>query len=139
MLYDLNNPLQRENFKLRCNALFKKGGIVDLTEKKRRTNKQNRYLHLILSYFGINFGYSTDEVKIGIFKLMCNRDLFFLDDTLGFPRLKSTKDLSVHEMTDAIERFRKFSAEQGLYIPSPDEEDMMDEVDVEVSRQSSYL
>ena len=44
MLYDLRNPLDRERFKRRCNALYQKQGIVDLSEKTQRSIQQNKFL-----------------------------------------------------------------------------------------------
>lgn len=42
---------------MKAEALAKKGGIVELTEKKpQRSSAQNRYLHSILAYFGLEVG-----------------------------------------------------------------------------------
>ena len=53
MLYDLKNPLDRERFKRRCNALLKKQCVVELSEKMKRSSQQNRYLHLLLGYLAM--------------------------------------------------------------------------------------
>lgn len=76
MLYDLKNPLDRERFKRRCNALYTKGCIVDLSEKTSRSNSQNRYLHCLLGYLGIETGNDMDYVKEVFYKRTANRDLF---------------------------------------------------------------
>ena len=77
MLYDLSNPLQCENFKLKSEALAKKGCIAELTEKKQqRTSNQNRYLHSILAYFGLEIGETMEYVKKHYFKVLCNKELF---------------------------------------------------------------
>lgn len=64
MLYDLSNPLQAEQFKSRSALLVKNGKIVELTEKKPiRTDRQNRYLHVILGYFASEMGNTLEYVK----------------------------------------------------------------------------
>ena len=77
MLYDLSNPLQAEQFKSRSALLVKNGKIVELTEKKPiRTDRQNRYLHLILGYFASETGNTLEYVKQKYFKILCNKDIF---------------------------------------------------------------
>ena len=69
MLYDLSNDLHAENFKKRCNMLYRKKCVVELTEKKpQRTLSQNAYLHAALGYFGMQSGYTIEEVKEWYFK-----------------------------------------------------------------------
>ena len=146
MLYDLSIELQAENFKKRCNALFKKKCLVDLTERKpQRTLRQNAYLHVILSYFGLQFGYKTDEVKDYHFKRIVNAELFVrkvTDVITGEERvtLRSSSDLTTEEMTIAIERFRNWAADvAGVYIPSPEEHRMVEQMEIEIQRAKLYL
>lgn len=146
MLYDLSNELQAENFKARCNALYKKRCIVDLSEKKqRRTLSQNAYLHAILGYFGLQFGYTIEEVKTWYFKQTCNPEIFVRekqDDIMGGTRrvLRSSAELSIDEMTMAIERFRNWAADKaGVYIPSPEEHRLVAQMEIEVQRGKLYL
>lgn len=145
MLYDLSNPLQAENFKLRCNTLYKKKCIVELTEKTQRSKSQNAYLHVILGYFGSQFGYELEEVKAYYFKELCNAELFVRYETDRVTgeqrkRLRSSKDLTKDEMTLAINRFRDWSAKTaGVYIPSPDEHRLVMQMEVEAQRTKQYL
>ena len=146
MLYDLENPLQAESFKRRCNRLYKKRCIVELTERKpRRSDSQNRYLHAALGYFGLQFGYRTEQVKQWYFKELCNPDLFcteITDKVTGEKRkaLRSSAELTAEEMTTAIERFRNWaSAEAGIYIPSPDEHRMVELMEIEAQRGKDFL
>lgn len=146
MLYDLSNELQAKNFKKRCNALYQKKCIVDLTEKKpQRTLSQNAYLHVALGYFGLQLGYETKEVKDWYFKETVNPQLFVRtkrDPITGEMRkqLRSSSDLTVDEMTTAIERFRNWSAEKaGIYIPSPEEHRLVTEMEIEVMKAKTYL
>lgn len=146
MLYDLQNELHAENFKKRVNALFLKKCIVELTEKKpQRTLKQNSYLHAALGFFGMQFGYTIEEVKMWYFKDTCNKELFVrhkTDTITGEQRkyLRSSAELTTEEMTVAIERFRNWSADvAGVYIPSPDEHRLVEQMEIEVMRGRMYL
>lgn len=144
MLYDLSNPLQCESFKVKAEALAKKGGIVELTEKKpQRSSSQNRYLHSILAYFGMEVGETAEYVKLNYFKLHCNRDLFVreVDDRFAgrIRVIRSSSDLDTEEMTRAIERYRNWAASEGVYIPSPEEHLMVQQMEIEISRNRMYL
>jgi len=145
MLYDLNNILDRERFKRRSNELYKKGVVVELTEKKeRRTLPQNSYLHLILSWYAMETGNTVEFVKQKYFKELCNAEIFIFtknDVHLGkVEDLKSSKDIDTADMTTAIERFRNWSsAECGIYLPEPNEKEFLRSIEVEMDRQRQWL
>ena len=145
MTYDLANPLDQQRFKTRCNHLYKQGGVVELTAKKgRRTIPQNSYLHLILGWFAIETGNTLDFVKKEYFKRYINPNIFVVeieDKYLGKIKvLRSSRDLTSAEMTTAIERFRNWaSAEAGVYLPSPDEQSLLQYIERESSRYKDYL
>lgn len=145
MLYDLSNPLHREGFKTRCNALFKKQCIVELTEKRPRTLAQNSYLHVALGYFGIQVGHTVNEVKDWYYKETCNPDLFVrkvTDAVTGNARIKlrSSSDLTTEEMTLSINRFRDWAAQvAGVYIPSPEDHRLIQMMEIETNRNKRYL
>jgi response regulator RpfG family c-di-GMP phosphodiesterase len=145
MLYDLSNPLHAANFKLRCNALYTEHAMVELTRKTTRTLRQNAYLHSILAYFAAMNHYTIDEVKRWYFKELCSPDLFIIETTDPFTgrprqRLRSSRDLTTEQMTTAIERFRNWSAQKaGLYIPSPDEHRLVQQMELEIDRAKNYI
>lgn len=146
MIYDLQNELQAKNFKVRCNTLYKKKCIVELSERKpQRTLRQNSYLHAALGYFAIQLGYKLDEVKEWYFKDTCNKELFVrykVDKITGEQRkvLRSSTDLTTEEMTVAIERFRNWAAETAtVYIPSPDEHRLIEQMEREIMKNKLYL
>jgi hypothetical protein len=146
MKYDLSNQSDRERLMEHVRqAVEKREGIVEFTTKKRqRSLPQNRYLHVILSYFASQYGESMEYVKEKFFKEVCNRDLFFQlvnDRILGYTeRVRSTADLTTEEMSLAIERFRDFCAMQaGIYIPSPDEHRLLELAEIEVERHKEYV
>ena len=144
-LYDLSNPLQKEQFKLRAAKLSEGGKIVELTEKKpKRSLRQNAYLHTCLGYFASETGNTLEYVKQKYFKLLCNKDIFVreVDDKyLGHIKvLRSSADLDSAEMTTAIERFRNWSAsEAGVYIASPEEERLIQLMELEIDRNRAFI
>lgn len=146
MLYDLTNPLHAEQFKAKVNKLYKAKAIVELTEKRaKRSLPQNKYLHLILGYFGVESGNTLEWVKREYFKKLCNKDIFVKErvDNITNQKtkyLRSSADLTIDEMTTAIERFRNWSAQEaGIYIPSPDEQDLLIIAEIETERNKNYL
>lgn len=146
MKYDLSNPSDRERLQSHvAKAIEKHEGIVEFTTRKpQRTMSQNRYLHVILSYFASEYGESLEYVKQKFFKEVCNRDLFYTlkdDKILGYTDVvKSTADLTAEEMSLAIERFRDFSAmNAGIYIPSSDEHRLLELAEMEIERNKEYM
>jgi hypothetical protein len=140
MLYNLANPLQAESFKLRCKRLIEAKCAVELKSKKVRTLASNRYLHVTISYVAGFLGETTDYVKRNYFKLCANRDLFLRtrhDNIVGreVQYLRSSSQLTTEEMSIAIDRWRDFSAQTiGLYIPSPEERELVFQMEIEVGR-----
>lgn len=144
MLYNLNDPLDRERFKRRCNALYGKQCIVELSEKTSRSNSQNRYLHLLLGYLAMETGNDLDYVKELFYKRNANRELFVrekMDELLGrVEYLRSSADLSKEEFTLSIDRLRDWSSKvAGIYLPSPDEESFLASIEIEMSKQRRWI
>lgn len=146
MVYDLNTDLDRERFKRRVNALYAKRSVVECTEyKPRRTNAQNRFLHILLGEFAMQTGNTLEYVKQEYFKRLCNPELFvcIVHDDLAkrdIERLRSSRDLNTGEMTTAIERFRNWAAsEAGIDLPLPDETDWIGFIEREMQHQQIWL
>jgi len=144
MLYDLNNEYQREDFKKRVNELYQKRVTVSLTRKfPPRSCPQNKYLHLILSWWASYYGCSKKYAKEHFFKVHCNKNLFVREETARdgtvIHETRSSADLTTQEMTLAIQRFRDFCAYQGCYIPSPEEREYLLYVEREIEKQQEFL
>lgn len=144
MLYDLSNPLQCESFKAKAEALAKKGGIVELTEKKpQRSLQANKYLHVIIAYFALQVGETAEYVKKHYYKILCNKDIYIreVDDKyLGKIKiLRSSADLDSEEFSLTITRFRNWSAGEGIYLPSSEEHMFIQQMEIELSRNKQYL
>ena len=145
MIYNTSNPLDKANFLLRAKKLAESGVIVDLTEKKpRRSLPQNKYLHVILAYFGAQTGNTLEWVKQQYYKKLVNPDLFIRekeDKYLGKIKvLRSSADLDTSEFSLSIERFRNWAAQEAdIYIPSADEAILIQQMEIEIERNKEHL
>lgn len=145
MIYNTSNPLDKANFLLRAKKLAESGKIIDLTEKKpRRSLPQNKYLHVILAYFGAQTGNTLEWVKQQYYKKLVNPDLFIRekeDKYLGKIKvLRSSADLDTSEFSLSIERFRNWAAQEaGIYIPSADEAILIQQMEIEIERNKEFL
>ena len=145
MIYDTSNPLDKANFLLRAKKLAESGKVIELTEKKpRRSLPQNKYLHVILAYFGTQTGNTLEWVKQQYYKKLVNPDLFIRekeDKYLGRIKvLRSSADLDTAEMSLSIERFRNWAAQEaGIYIPSADESILIQQMEIEIERNKEFL
>lgn len=156
MIYDLKNPLHRDQFSRRSNSLLEKGqDVVELKVKTSRSLRQNSYLHLLFSFFAQECGYSRMKidgkevdgpryVKEQIYKRLVNKDIFVreIDDKFvgKVMFLRSSSDLSKEEMTLTIERFRNWaSQEAGIYLPSADEQNYLEQLEIELGRNRDLI
>ncbi len=145
MIYDTSNPLDKANFLLRAKKLAESEKIVELTEKKpRRSLPQNKYLHVLLAYFGTQTGNTLEWVKQQYYKKLVNPDLFIRekeDKYLGKIKvLRSSADLDTSEFSLSVERFRNWAAQEaGIYIPSADEAILIQQMEIEIERNKEFL
>lgn len=141
MIYDANISLDRNRASERLKYLFDNKKVFEIKEKRKsRTLSQNRYLHLILSWFGLEFGYTLEETKQFIFKQEVNSDIFYDGEKEGivkFSTWRSTASLDTTELTTAIDRFRDFSAKQGCYLPEPSDMASINEMERQLTMKSS--
>lgn len=143
MQYDLANQLQRNLFETRCKALLEKGSVVDLAERTFRSRNQNSYLHLLIGVVAMETGNTLAYCKEWYFKRLCNKDLFVTtksDRYAGQVELvRSSADLTQEEMSMAIDRFKRWGSENGIYMPSPGDESLLREIAIEMGRNKAYL
>lgn len=143
MLYNLAQPLDRERFAARANAQLQKGSVVELTEKTLRSRNQNSYLHLIIGAIAMDVGVSLEYAKREYFKKLVNRDLFIRKEQDRFSGeievIRSSADLTIEEMRIAIDRFKMWAAENGFYLPSPEDADRLRDIEIEMGRMRQYL
>ena len=143
MVYDLSSDFQRKSFLARMDKLMEKGAVVELTEKAFRSPNQNRYLHLLIGVVAIETGNTLEDAKKWYFKETCNPDLFHVQhrDKMGncIDHIRSTAELTKEEMSTAIDRFKRWGAENGIYMPNPDDESLLKAIETEMGRMKSYL
>lgn len=125
--------------------LVSTGATIEVKRKApNRSLAQNRYLHTILGFFGAEYGMSMEEVKVDIYKRLCNREIFERKTTNKHGRevtyLRSTKDLTTAEMALSVDRFRNWSAAvAGIYLPSPNEESFLAYCEQEIERNREFI
>lgn len=143
MQYNLGSQIDKQRFVTRAKALLQKGAVIELTEKAFRTPNQNRYLHLLIGIVAMETGNSLEDAKVCYFKRIVNPDIFCIKKTDRFGNtidvLRSSADLSQEEMSMAIDRFKKWGAENGIYMPNPDDASLLREIEIEMGRQRIYI
>lgn len=144
-IYNLGNPYEVTKFQERVAQAIEKGYVVTLARKcPQRSSSQNAYLHVLLGYFGSEYGLSIEEVKIEIYKKICNPDLFYIEviNKRGrtVKRLRSSAELTTAEMTTSIERFRNWSSyHAGIYLPAPNEAENLLWCEQQIELNKEYL
>jgi hypothetical protein len=146
MKYDLAGPIDVQKFKVRTENVLNKKYFVELKRiLPARSNQQNRYLHLLLSYFASEYGEMDSYVKQVMFKQIVNPEIFkteFINFKTGEVRQdwKSTAELTTGELTTAIDRFRDYASnEAGIYLPEPNEDEFLRFCEVEIERNKQYI
>ncbi len=132
MLYDLNNPIDNQKAQSRFKELLEKPCIIELKKKQKRSLNQNNYLHLLLTWFGMELGYTLEESK-QLYKRVC-KEIYFYDNK-GTPFIRSSADLDTAEMTKSIAIFRDYSSmKANVYLPEPGDEAFLREIELQASR-----
>lgn len=114
-------------------------------KKPTRSLNQNRYLHLIIGWYALEYGETMEYIKQEVFKKQVNRSIFkteYINRITGEIRedYRSTADLDTQEMTMAIDRFRNYaSKEAGIYLPEPSDLTLLQEIDIQISNNQHYL
>lgn len=141
MIYDLCRDHDR--FMLRCKTLMEKGAMVELTEKTVRSLSQNAYFHVCIGIVAMELGLTLQYVKDNYMKRLVNPALF-VDETndryMGkVQTLRSSATLTKEEMTLAIDRFRTWAAQEGIFIPEPDDVEQLADAQYQMARMKQYL
>lgn len=143
MQYNLSSELDKQRFITRADSLIKKGAIIELVERAQRTKLQNNYLHLILGVVAMETGNTIEYTKQEYFKRLVNGPIFVQEKEDRFlgkvTILRSSTDLTKEEMSTAIDRFQRWAAENGIYIPDPADEARLRDIEIEMGRLRAYL
>ena len=136
MIFNLSNHYEIPKFKEYVNKLFSERAVVEVKKKlPNRTLAQNSYLHLLLGYFGSEYGCSLDEAKIDFYKRKTvnkkGKEVTYL---------RSSAELTTGEMTLSIDRFRNWSASvAGIYLPAANEHQMLIYAQQEIQRNQEFI
>ena len=118
MLFDLNELTDAVKAAVHFNKLIEKKCVIELSEKKpKRSLNQNSYLHVCITLFAIEFGYTLAEAKT-LLKRNCS---FMVYEKNGVKFLRQTSKQDSRELTEFIEFIRNYASVQGLYIPTSEE------------------
>lgn len=118
MKYDLSNEYQRgkaqEYLAKLCKGMT--GGVEIRKIAKRRTLSQNRYYFALITIYGIETGWTRDEMHVNM-----KREYGLVYRKNESVYLRSTTTLDTKEMTDYIEFIRNHAGQNGVYLPDADE------------------
>lgn len=136
MKLDLSKQSELNKAMSRFEALAEKGAKIELTEiRKARSLSQNAYLHVVLSLYGIHFGYTLAEAKTDL-----KRNYGLVYEKNGKKYLTSTSGLDSKKLTEFIDYIRDVAGSNGCYIPSSEDYLLNKfEIDREIERNSKYL
>lgn len=118
--YNLDDDKQLEKALTYMSRLAAKHALIELKKvEPSRSGAQNRYLHLILGFLGMEIGEDMETVK-DMYK-MVNKHLYYRQHEIfgvKFKTPRSSADLTVDEMSESIDHFREWSAKQGYPLPA---------------------
>ena len=145
MIFNLSYAMDVKEAYAYLEKLEEAGCRAEIVKKSPiRSLAQNRYLHIALGWFGCEYGLSLEEVKVDIYKRLCNRELFERErvnkkgKTIKY--LRSSAELTTAEMSLSVERFRNWaSMEAGIYIPAPNETQFLEFIEREIERYKEYV
>lgn len=119
--YDTSNTLEKEQFKARASFLADSGKIVELSEKKpRRTNQQNRTIHMWFAVMADFLGYtSIEDCKRDIKRAILGQ-IEYRNEITGKVELKDyeTHLMNISELSSFMDKFKIWAiSELGCYLP----------------------
>lgn len=144
MLYNLANEFEYQKALKKFESLLKKKSIIELSEKKQRSPKSNKYMHVCFGLVAIEYGHTIEEVKQLLFKATLFPDYYLKGVKEVFGKKKhivlSTRDVDQEVLTQQITKFRNYAAmELNVYIPSPEEHKLINLAYLEIEKQKQYL
>ena len=137
MKFDLNINLDRNKYDTYSDKLKLSNSKVEL--KKLGANRSisiNSYLHVCITLFAIEFGYTLAEAKT-MLKRECD---FMVYEKNGLKFLIETSKQDNAECSKFVEWIRNYASKQGLYIPDAEEyKENRFSIDREIDRHKTYL
>jgi len=137
MIYDLSISSDAKKANARFNKLLEDKDKIVLTKKaKKRTIRQNSYLHALLNLYAIEYGDTLHFCKQDL-KLRCEFMHIKKDE---FTYVLSSSGLDTKNLSQWIEWIRNYAGKNGIYLPSADEFGRdWDKYEKEIERFKPYL
>lgn len=145
MIYNLSNEWDKQRLLAKVQKCVQAGSFVEFSEKKPKSNNQNRYLHLLIGVVAMECGTSIEYAKAEYFKRLVNGELFVYqaeDRILGTitERLRSINDEAVtsEKLAKAIDKFKMWGREQGFVMPDSEDVRLLALIEAEMGKHK-YL
>lgn len=137
MFLDLSNATDVKKAETYFSKLKKGKEKIELKKLiKKRSLNLNSYLHVVITLFAIEYGYTLDESKT-LLKRLCG---FMVYEKEGVKFLKKTSKLDNKECSDFVSWIRNYASQQGLYIPTAEEYKLNQfNIDKEINNYKQYL
>ena len=137
MLLDYTNPEDVKKGELYNEVMVKSKFKVEMRRiLPCRSLSINKYLHVCIDLYAIEFGYTGEEAKTGL-KRKCK---FMIYEKKGERYLKETKKLNNKECSEFVEWIRNYAAQHDLYIPDAEEyKTNKFNIDKEINKNKEYL
>jgi len=137
MKFDLNNTLERNKYDTYSDKLKLANSKVELKKLGgKRSISINSYLHVCISIYSIEFGYTLAESKT-MLKRECG---FMVYEKNNLKFLKETSKQTNEECSKFVEWIRNYASKQGLYIADADEyKQNKFAIDKEIDKHKAYL
>ncbi len=116
MIYDLTNKLERRRALVKLRKMLSDKDTIEIKKITRRSKSQNSYLHVLFALWGSETGYTVEESKS-----LVKRALGYTYEKDGEVFPMSTRKFTTDEMSVLIDRFRMWSSDHGIYLPSSEE------------------
>jgi len=116
MKYNRLDEFQENKLQARLKAT--KDKMVEFKEvRQKRSVNQNAYLHVCITLYAIEFGYTIEEAKTHL-KRNCE---FMKYEKKGEIFVKRTRYMDSKELTNFIDWLRNYASQNGCYIPTSEE------------------
>ena len=146
MKYDLSKSDDILQFERRRIKAIKNKEFIEVKGiKDIKSNLQNKYLHLLLNLFAIEYGETLEYIKQEVYKKVANKELFqtsYKNRKTGNSRedWRSVASLDSAELTLSIDRFRNYaSKEANIYLPLPNETEYLRQIEKDIELHKQYL
>jgi hypothetical protein len=137
MRYNLSNSKEAKAAMSYLERLILKNRIVEIKKvDPRRSLNQNKYLHVLLASWGLQFGWKQHEAK-QIYKEL-NKDIYEIKKQ-GRTILRSSAELNSAEMSKSIDVFRHHSQLMGYPLPLATNKEWIMQLQNEIERNAIYL